>query len=158
MKTLYLLRHAKSSWQFSLPDHDRPLNERGIKDCQIVQKHYLKELKQVDAVFCSTANRAKTTLKLLSNNQLNQISFESSLYTFDFREVTNKLKTIDNQLNQILFVGHNPAYHDLVRYFTNQYLDNFATCGLAKIVFNTKHWHEITKGTLIFYWKPKNFK
>ncbi len=158
MKTLYLLRHAKSSWDFKVSDHDRPLNDRGISDCMLVQPHYLPELKTAEAVFCSTANRAQSTLKLIAKDNLYPIIFLKEYYTFDYRQVLHNLKQTPNQLNTILLVGHNPAYHDLLSLFTQQDIENFSTAGLAKITFDIDDWSQLATGKLVFFWKPKNFK
>lgn len=159
MKTLFLLRHAKSSWDFNVSDHDRPLNQRGQNDCSLVRPFYFNKIKNVDVICCSTAKRAKTTLQnILQDKEPSKLEYHKELYTFDYRVVLSFIKNINQAFSSAMLVGHNPAYHDLFQLFTNEYIENFSTCALAKINFDVDHWQDINHGQLEFIVKPKDFK
>jgi len=143
-KTLILLRHGKSDWTFDLRDHDRPLNPRGKSDVPKIA-HRFSELNLVpQACFHSTAKRATdTALGVLEEIDVNRVESHSQLYTFDSEEVLEFIAGVDNDLDSILLVGHNPAYTELVNRFTSVRLDNLPTCGFTVIDFQIDLWSEI---------------
>ncbi len=144
-KTLILLRHGKSDWTFDLRDYDRPLNPRGKSDVPKIAQRF-SELNLVpQACFYSTAKRATdTALGVLKEIDVNRVESLSQLYTFDSEEVLGFISGVDNDLDSILLVGHNPAYTELVNRLTSVRLDNLPTCGFAVIDFQIDLWSEIT--------------
>ena len=137
MKDIYILRHAKSSWDNSnLSDFERPLAERGISDAKKMSK-FLKDMNiKIDKVLCSNAIRAKETFDLTAdgfNFEIDKATYLDKLYFGDTTTIIQDLKEMDESLNNILIVGHNPTLHYLVEILTNESINRFTTCNLATI-------------------------
>ncbi|NNF16711.1 MAG: phosphoglycerate mutase [Gammaproteobacteria bacterium] len=152
MKTLYLLRHAKSSWQDrSLQDIERPLKPRGKRDCQLIgEALQAMDFFSVDAVFCSPAMRARMTIeRVLKAAQLqgDEWSVNESLYTFDVNEALRVVRWLDRRLNRVMIVGHNPAFTELCNDLGDAELDNLPTCGCAEIQLDIEQWREAAAGS-----------
>ena len=116
MKTLHLLRHAKSSWDDPiLADHDRPLAPRGERAARRMASHIKRHRIRVDLVLCSSAVRAHQTMDLVAPplGKKVDISIEDDLYTGDAARVMRRLQRIDDEVKVALVVGHNPALQDL---------------------------------------------
>ena len=137
MKQIYILRHAKSSWDNSnLSDFDRPLADRGISDAKKMS-NFLKDMNiKIDRVLCSNAIRAKETFDLTAdgfNFEIDKATYLDKLYFGDTTTIIQDLKEMDESLNNILIVGHNPTLHYLVEILTNESINRFTTCNLATI-------------------------
>ena len=137
MKQIYVLRHAKSSWDNSnLSDFDRPLADRGISDAKKMSK-FLKDMNiKIDKVLCSNAIRAKETFDLTAdgfNFEIDKATYLDKLYFGDTTTIIQDLKELEESLNNILIVGHNPTLHYLVEILTNESINRFTTCNLATI-------------------------
>tara|TARA_B100001564_G_scaffold351408_1_gene357222 strand:- start:779 stop:1273 length:495 start_codon:yes stop_codon:yes gene_type:complete len=137
MKEIYVLRHAKSSWDNSnLSDFERPLADRGISDAKKMSK-FLKDMNiKIDKVLCSNAIRAKETFDLTAdgfNFEIDKATYSDKLYFGDTTTIIQDLKELDESLNNILIVGHNPTLHYLVEILTNESINRFTTCNLATI-------------------------
>ena len=137
MKEIYVLRHAKSSWDnSSLSDFERPLADRGISDAKKMSK-FLKDMNiKIDKVLCSNAIRAKETFDLTAdgfNFEIDKATYSDKLYFGDTTTIIQDLKELDESLNNILIVGHNPTLHYLVEILTNESINRFTTCNLAII-------------------------
>ena len=137
MKEIYVLRHAKSSWDNSnLRDFERPLADRGISDAKKMSK-FLKDMNiKIDKVLCSNAIRAKETFDLTAdgfNFEIDKATYLDKLYFGDTTTIIQDLKELDESLNNILIVGHNPTLHYLVEILTNESINRFTTCNLATI-------------------------
>ena len=137
MKEIYVLRHAKSSWDNSnLSDFERPLADRGISDAKKMSK-FLKGMDlKIDKVLCSNALRAKETFDLTAdgfNFEIDKATYSDKLYFGDTTTIIQDLKELDECLNNILIVGHNPTLHYLVEILTNESINRFTTCNLATI-------------------------
>ncbi len=153
IKTLYIIRHAKSSWDNAgQPDFDRPLNSRGIRDAQMLFSHWANEFKGVELIATSPANRAKSTSMLLCQTvdlSQNLISTYESLYEASVANVYAVVKSFPDEVNIAAIVGHNPSLY----YFANQYLknqiENLPTSGIVKLVFSCNSWGEISRASLV---------
>ncbi len=137
MKEIYVLRHAKSSWDNSnLSDFERPLADRGISDAKKMSK-FLKDMDlKIDKVLCSNAVRAKETFDLTAdgfNFEIDKANYTDKLYFGDATNIIKGLRELDESLKNILIVGHNPTLHYLVELLTNKPIDRFTTCNLAII-------------------------
>ena len=137
MKEIYVLRHAKSSWDNSnLSDFERPLADRGINDAKKMSK-FLKDMDlKIDKVLCSNALRAKETFDLTAdgfNFEIDKATYTDKLYFGDTTNIIKDLKELDESLKNILIVGHNPTLHYLVELLTNKPIIRFTTCNLAII-------------------------
>ncbi len=112
---LWLLRHAKSSWDDpSLADERRPLSPRGRRSAALMRDHLERADARFDLVLCSTAERARQTLEgVLSAVGDPAIEIESALYTFSGRALEERLRDVPTDAGRVLLVGHNPAIHEL---------------------------------------------
>ena len=161
MKTIYLIRHAKSDWTVSnLSDFDRPLNNRGKRDAPFMGKQ-LNELGiYPDYIVASPAKRAKETTKLICteiNYPFNKVEFIDSVYHSSVKNLTQVLNGLSNNNKIVFLVGHNPGLTELSDYLTDDYLDNISTCGIVKIELEINDWKEIIQGIGIkrFFIYPK---
>lgn len=164
MKTIYLIRHAKSDWNNTdITDYNRTLNKRGKNDAPFIGKKLTELNPSIDLIISSPAQRALETVKLLSKElryDFDKVNFDKSIYNSSYlnlNEITNK---IDNNLNSIAIVGHNPGLTNFSNYLTNNYIDNIVTCGIVKIELEIESWMEIVEGigSKVFYIYPKMYE
>jgi phosphohistidine phosphatase len=160
MKTLLLLRHAKSSWdQPELHDHDRPLNKRGKKEAPKVGK-YLKENDLVpDLILSSTARRAHDTAQAVADETgfSAEIDLYQDLYLSDTSCYLDILRCIPDVANRVLVVGHNPDLEEFLTMLTDV-SDHLTTASLAQVDLPITSWQELTEATdgrLINLWSPR---
>jgi phosphohistidine phosphatase len=160
MSTLFLLRHAKSSWkQPELNDHDRPLNKRGKKEAPLVGQ-YLKENALVpDLILSSTARRARDTAQAVAEESgyPGEIEYNKDLYLSDTACYLDILRHLPDSVNRVLVVGHNPDMDDLLNLLT-EVSEHMGTAALAQIDLPISSWHELneaTDGRLKNLWTPK---
>jgi phosphohistidine phosphatase len=163
MKTLLILRHAKSSWKDdSLPDHERPLNKRGKQDAPQVGNLMKKEGLLPDLILCSSAVRAKTTLDLATEalGYNGEIEYRDDLYAFEPGAYLNALSQIPESFDLVMIVGHNPALEQLLVGITSEY-QPLPTAALAEVELPIEDWSQISFGMgarLINIWRPKERK
>ena len=133
MKTIYLVRHAKSSWKFpNLDDFERPLNKRGRKSAPFMG-NILKKLKVApDLILSSPANRAAMTARIIADKisyPLEKICFSESIYEFSANALIDVIEHLDDVVNKAMLVGHNPALTDLANYIGDKPISNIPTIG-----------------------------
>lgn len=163
MKTLYLIRHAKSSWSnASLSDFDRPLNERGKHDAVTMGDRLLKQNILPDCIISSSSKRTKKTAKRITkalNFKFSNVQFKDELYHANHLTLMKTLCEVQDKYNSIFIIGHNPGISNFCDYLTHQAID-FPTTGIAKITFEVDSWMEITSGYGVLEWfdYPKNGK
>ena len=145
MKHLYLIRHAKSSWaDDSLRDHERPLNNRGLKQLGPMSKAVLAEGVLDGPVFCSNAIRARQTLEGLIPKDLRQAAHIAPvLYTFNPEILIDWLRSRDD--DSITLIGHNPALEELAGYLLKHPPESFPTCSFIHISLPIRHWNKLAK-------------
>ena len=169
MKTIYVLRHAKSSWaDGSLPDHDRPLNERGRAAAPRVGAHMQGAGYLPDLVLCSTATRTRRTLDaVLSELEVAPaIEFQEELYLAAPSEMLDLVRSVPDTVESILLVGHNPGTGMLAAALSgdgppeNVHLmrAKFPTAGLAIIELSVDRWKDVESGcgTLKEFVRPRD--
>jgi phosphohistidine phosphatase len=162
MKTLYLIRHAKSSWDdITLPDFDRPLNERGKKNAPFMGKVLNTLGIQPDLIVSSNAKRAITTAKKIAEEvgyDKSKIKEEPKIYEASVKTLLQIVNQLDDKHKVVFMFGHNPGFTDFANYLSDANLVNIPTCGIARIDFDTKHWAEVSKSTghLSYFDFPKN--
>ena len=164
MKTIYLIRHAKSDWQnTNLSDYNRPLNKRGQKDAPFMGNK-LNELNPcIDLIIASPAKRALETVISISkaiDYSCDNIDFNKSIYESTYIDLNIIINDLDNNINTVLLLGHNPGLTNFSNYLTNNYIDNISTCGIVKIELEIESWNEIIEGigSKIFYIYPKMYE
>ena len=162
MKTLHIIRHAKSSWNNgSLADIDRPLNERGIRTCSFMAQYISDAGCRFENVYCSPAVRAQTTIELISENITDTVvkwHTDKELYTFDGGHLYRWLSTVDDSISELVIVGHNPGLTDLSNELGNRYISNIPTCGYVQLVTEEEcSWQDISNITFdrAVFLKPK---
>jgi phosphohistidine phosphatase len=161
MKTLHLLRHAKSSWdQPGLADRERALNARGSRDAPRMGAALGERLGALP-VRVSPAKRAQLTLAGLLQCWPALASLphrtEEQLYSFDYGDLVSYIEGIEENNTEIFIIGHNPALTELINYCDDrQYLANLPTAGYAQLYLAIDHWKDIHPGcgTLQLLLKP----
>lgn len=164
MKTLLLVRHAKSSWNDAdVSDMDRPLKHSGVKDAIEVSEK-LKSLKVVpDLLITSPAVRAMTTALIFArtlNYHYNRIVINDMVYDFSKDALLPLLRNMDDKYDVVMLVGHDPALTYLLNDLTAKAYEKMPTSSVAKVNFGVKHWEKISpgKGKLIFLNSPEKKK
>lgn len=166
MKTLLLMRHAKSSHDDEdLSDHERPLNDRGRSDApRMVER--LKEVERLtdadvlpDRVLCSTARRAKETAAFFSpiDGEDRPISYDHRLYHATPEGILDVAAESGGSADRLMIVGHNPGMEQLVRHLTGDDR-HMATAAIARIELPIDGWSEVAAtltGRLVDFWKPR---
>ena len=159
MRTLYLLRHAKSSWKdVNLADFDRPLSGRGRKACETVGL-FLKEKEiSFDLVVSSPAVRARQTIELVlrTAKMRPELRFDERIYEATPARLLELVSQIENESKAVLLVGHNPGMQELLLLLTGQN-EEYPTAALTKIAFKNLKWNEVgnKKGNLEWIVRPK---
>ena len=160
MKTLYIVRHAKSSWDFPhLSDHDRPLNNRGKKAAPVMGKRLKTRNIYPDRVVSSTAKRARNTcFKMMREIGFpeDDVILDEDLYDFGMSGILDVIHR-QRDANSLMIYGHNPAFTSLANYLGNLDIDNIPTAGMVALEFDIKNWSGATQGTgeLVFFDYPK---
>lgn len=161
MKTLYLIRHAKSSWKdVDLSDFERPLNERGKRDVVTMGERLLDKNIMPDCVLASSAKRTRSTAKKITKIvgfDSSNIEFIEDLYHSGTHTLLNYVNNISDKNESAFVVVHNPGVSNFCDYLTNSAID-FPTCGIAKITFGIDSWKEVSSnlGNLEWFDYPKN--
>ena len=163
MKKLIIIRHCKSSWSdLSLNDFDRPLNNRGVQDGNLMSKELSKKIDNVDLLISSSSKRTRLTADFfIELIKINKISFIDDLYHSSSENIINKLKKISNTHESIMVIGHNPGLTNLVNKLTSINLYNLPTCGVAIVNLNIKNWdliNNFSKYDLEWMKFPKQLK
>lgn len=146
MKTLHLLRHAKSSWSdSSLADSDRPLNKRGVRNAKSMAGVLAQQPGAFSNVYCSPALRAQQTLQVMVSRLPAAPAWQtaSDLYTFDYRDLLAWLCKASDSCSHITLVGHNPALTELCNILGDTPVDNMPTCAYARIELDVAQWQEM---------------
>jgi len=160
MKTLLILRHAKSSWDNpQLSDYDRPLNKRGKRDAPRMGKHLHKHGLIPDRILTSSAKRARKTATKVAKacGYTKKIKRLDSFYLAPPGVYLEKLEALSNKYERVMVVGHNPTMEQLVRHLTGQ-IERMPTAALAHIELPIQNWDTFdfsTRGSLVNLWTPK---
>ncbi len=161
MKTLYMIRHAKSSWEFDVSDEKRPLNQRGLSDADLVGKELKTVIKSIDRVLSSPAERAYSTAKIvLSHLDIPESLFglESRLYDFGGNQVIEVIKNCGDEINTLMIFGHNHAFTSIANLYGNENIENVPTAGVVVIQFDVKKWKNINVGKTLLKIYPKSLR
>jgi phosphohistidine phosphatase len=162
MKFLFVIRHAKSSWDdAAVADIDRPLNARGRRDAEEMAQRLHKKTSSVNAFISSPANRARSTAEqfaLAFGKERNEIVVEQGLYLAPVSFFLELLSSLDNHLESVAIFAHNPGITDFVNSLTAAVnTDNVPTCGVFGVKASIDNWREFAaaKKDLLFYDYPK---
>lgn len=162
MKTIYIVRHAKSSWTYEgIADIDRPLKKRGINDAHLMSKYLAKKIDRPDVFISSVANRALHTSVIFCQNfnyPFSNLKIKKELYSFSDGYLVKTVKALDDSFNTAIIFSHDHGINTFVNKFGSKPIAHVTTCGVIGIQFDEKHWKNIKKGTTIFAEFPKNLK
>lgn len=161
MKSVLILRHAKSSWKHpDVNDHDRPLNKRGKRDAPYMGELLRDKDLVPDFIVSSTAKRARSTAKAVAKaaGYKGEITLNQSLYAASPTAYIDVLRDLSNKYAQVLMIGHNPGLEQLVDMLTGEE-HTMSTCSLVHVQLRINSWNEMdykTKGRLLGIWKPSD--
>lgn len=160
MKTLLIMRHAKSSWEEAgLHDHDRPLNKRGKLNAPRMGR-LLRELDLVpDLILTSSARRARDTAEAVADQSgfEGNIKVEEALYAAPPETYLEALAAADDSYERLLIIGHNPGLEELIDVLTDE-REALPTAAIAQVALPIQSWQELTDetpGKLVKLWRPK---
>jgi phosphohistidine phosphatase len=154
MKTIHLLRHAKSSWKDpGQADFERPLNGRGREAAPLVGQFMSKKKIRPDLILCSPAERARQTAALVmqSAKLTSELRFDERIYEADASRLLEVVSQIDESVDIALLVGHNPGMEDLVSTLTGEQ-HSMPTAALARITLDVEKWNKVREGTGSLDW------
>ncbi|MBU1669119.1 histidine phosphatase family protein [bacterium] len=164
MKKLYLIRHAKSSWNdLNLDDFDRPLNKRGKHDAKLMAERLKSKKIKPDLIIASPAKRASITANTIAKKigyDLGNIDFQETVYEASLSDLLTVLKSIDNKNDVVFLIGHNPSLNSLLDYLVERHdIENIVTTGMVEIELDVERWNEITKnsGKVVLFEFPKKY-
>ncbi len=162
MKTLVLVRHAKSSWDVvGMDDFDRPLNERGKKDAPEMAKRLKEKKGNIDVLVSSPAKRAFKTAKLFAAEfaiDKKDILVVEKLYEASVTAFLETVSSLEEKHHTAVIFSHNPGITEFVNTLSNVRIDDMPTCGIFAVQSNVDKWEEFIKSekSFLFFDYPKN--
>jgi phosphohistidine phosphatase len=160
MKHLFLVRHAKSSWdEPGLTDIERPLNNRGKKDAPFMGKIIAAKKFKPDLIISSPAQRARKTAIAFADEfdmKKKEIVFDDKIYEATSSELLEIIRNIDKDFKSVMLFGHNPGLTNLNNTLSQKYIDNIPTCGIVALKFE-EDWKDIKPKSAVqeFFEYPK---
>jgi len=160
LKQLFIIRHAKSSWDSDAKsDFDRPLNNRGRRDAPLMGE-VLKELDILPNLILSSSAKRTTMTALILAEKIGydkEIIFEDDLYLASDSEIYDMIKRVDDSVDSLFLIAHNPGVTNFINRFTDDYISNMPTCGIYAIEFEVESWQEVKprRGKKLFFEYPK---
>lgn len=158
MKRLIIIRHGKSSWKHNVDDHQRPLKKRAYKDAEKVISALQVEFEKPTALWSSSATRALESAKIFRESLgIAEENFvvRKDLYTFEAASLLEIISSCNDEVDQLMIFGHNPAVTEVVNSLGDQYFDNIPTTGACVIDFNEDSWQDIKNGQTLLSLFPK---
>lgn len=162
MKTLLLMRHGKADWKDVKKDEDklRPLTKKGVKDIKTMIE--LVEDKDVfpELILTSTARRARDTASMFLAKCCGEISLQAvdALYMAEPSEIAGALMAVDDRIERVMVIGHNPGLEGLLQHLTGK-VESLSTSNIVCLYLPIEHWSQVTLDTLSEKWekwKPKD--
>lgn len=163
MKTLLLMRHAKSSWkEKDIPDHERPLNKRGRHDVPMMGELLVDRELVPQRIISSTAVRSRQTAEGVAKEAGFQgdIIFQDRLYMAEAEEYIHVLRELPDDLERVMIVGHNPGLEVLLQLLSGR-IESLSTAVIAHLVLPIDHWESLngeTEGEMVEIWRPKDLR
>ncbi len=155
MKKLYLVRHAKSSWDDpSLTDFSRPLNRRGEKDALFMGRRLAKQGVKPDRILASPALRAHKTAEIIAQ-EIGYLRYEirylEELYLASASTLLDTIRSLNDALTRAILVGHNPGLAELTNHFAPEPIEKMPTCSVAELHFDTDKWRLVDTVSLVYF-------
>lgn len=163
MKTLTIVRHAKSDWENdTLNDEYRPLNERGYMDARVMSKQIAKKIDKPDYWLTSPAIRAYSTAIIFANAfkfDADNIVIKQKIYEATIKNLNQIISSIPDNYKHVILFGHNPSLTNYFNEISDSYADNIPTCGTLHITSPANKWKEFSNSKLQndFYLYPKEY-
>lgn len=158
MLTLYLLRHAKASWDESKQDFERPLSSSGRKACAVIGEFIGEKGIDFDLVLVSTAVRTRETIELIREHPKlrSEVRYDERIYEATVSQLLDVIAQVDSDRESVLLVGHNPGIEELLALLTGEQ-QHVTTANFAKIKLKATEWSAslANKGTLEWLVRPK---
>lgn len=163
MKTIYLVRHAKSSWEYlELPDMDRPLKGRGIRDAHLMAGWLSDFVDRAPVLYTSPATRTLHTAMIFARTlgiPLDQVRMADPLYAASHDQIAGFLSALPDELEAVMLFGHNPGMSEFISDAVPGFTENVPTAGVAVLEFETSSWNSLQGGAELRYFDfPKNLK
>ncbi len=162
MKTVILVRHAKSSWdKVGMDDIDRPLNERGREDAPAMAKRLKNKKIDIDIFISSPAKRAHKTCKFFAKEfalDKKDIVVMDKLYGASVTAFLESISRLDDKHKSAIMFSHNPGITEFANTLTTVHIDNMPTCSMFAVQADVTHWAEFSKSEkkFLFFDYPKN--
>ncbi len=149
MKTIYIVRHAKSSWEdLSLDDHDRPLSKTGIRKTERIVKYLRKKEIKPELFVSSSAVRAKETAFQIAEGleyPIEKVKIDKAIYHASSETIFSTLFGLPDEIDSVMVFGHNPTMTYFVNNFLDPEIDNLPTTGVVSVGFKTHKWEKIAE-------------
>lgn len=161
MKRLYLVRHAKSSWDDrSVPDYERPLNKRGFRDAPSMGKYLAENGHIPEIMISSPALRAVSTAEIFAEETgcpKDKILTDEKIYEADVSDLIELVSGLDDKYSSVMLFGHNPGLSFFAAFLLPNHAESLSTCAVLCIGFDVLSWKEISaeSGRKIFSVFPK---
>ncbi|RPI65636.1 MAG: histidine phosphatase family protein [Ignavibacteriales bacterium] len=163
MKTLILVRHAKSSWKDeTLSDFDRPLSKRGKKDAPFMGKLLKKNGIKPDLVVASSAIRALETAEVICKEMdfpKEKLIYDKKLYAAGDDDIIRVINSVNDSVENLMIIAHNPGLTDLANMLSDKFIDNIPTAGVVELKFD-ESWADVRSQccTFVSFEYPKKYQ
>ncbi len=156
MKTLLLIRHAKSDWPENMKDFDRPLAEKGFNDAEKMANFLFNENISIDKMITSPALRAKTTCSIFAEKYQMNVCEDAELYHAQNSEFINAISKADEKANSLAIFSHNDGISDFASSLCGDDLQ-LKTCAVAIFELKSETWANFRKNSIVLkdYFSPK---
>jgi len=164
MKTVLLIRHAKSSWEdITIDDFERPLNDRGKHDAPEMAKRLLKRKQSIDAFISSPAKRARKTALIFAEEykfDKDKVKFHDYLYLPSTENFNKAIASAPDKADNIAVFSHNPGITAYANELTDVKVDDMPTCAIFAVTVDIKHWSDFENAArnFLFFDYPKAIK
>jgi len=149
MKTIYILRHAKSSWDFPhLSDEERPLIDKGKKRTRLINQYLIEQNIAIDLIISSHALRAYDTAKIVARAigfPIENIRMNKMIYHSNEDNLIDQFYDLSDEINSAMLVGHNPTLTNFANLFLDEKIEWLPTSGLVSISFHTDQWVNLSE-------------
>jgi len=154
MKSLLLIRHAKSSWDFNVDDFERPLNERGNKNAPEMAKRLIKKDVKIDAFVSSPAKRALSTATYFAEEygkKVKNIVIVPALYNAAAESFSTAIEDLDDDNKTVAVFSHNPGITEFANSLTDTRIDDMPTCAVFALKVDIKKWKDFREAKKEFW-------
>lgn len=152
-KTLHIVRHAKSSWDYeNISDIDRPLKLRGIKNAYEMARRIKIRNALPELIITSPANRAFHTAAIFTRvfeMMFKNLIINETLYAAEEENIMDVIRSNDDSVSSLMICGHNPEMTSFVNFFVKDTILNIPTAGIVTLIFDTDSWKKLSKKDLV---------